>query len=358
MPAPKKGPRFGRIPRTSGCMLANLAAHLFEAEGITTTEAKAKALRPYVEKLITKAQEGGVHKQRQVVSTIHDKDVTHKLFADIAPALHRPQRRLHADPEARPAPGRQRAHGAHRVRVATLVRRGTLRRVTLSRRRPAAVRIVVAYDGTELQRVRRATRPATRTVGGVLGRGDPARCCGTRSSSRCAGRTDAGVHAAGQVVSFAVAARRSIPMRLQPRCQRRCSGPKSSCASASSSPPGFDARARSATLAALPLHDRQPAGTRPVPRPLRLADRRSARPARCCASPPTRSSASTTSRVLPQGPAKARHGRRVLESRWVDERRRRAALRDPRQRVLLADGPLDRRPARRRRRRDSAGPAT
>ena len=68
-------------------MLANLAVHLIisEADAITTTEAKAKALRPYVEKLVTKAKDGGVHKQRQVVSTIHDKDVAHKLFAEIGP---------------------------------------------------------------------------------------------------------------------------------------------------------------------------------------------------------------------------------------------------------------------------------
>ena len=68
-------------------MLANLAASLIISDvgAITTTEAKAKALRPYVEKLITKAKDGGVHKQRQVVATIHDKDATHKLFADIGP---------------------------------------------------------------------------------------------------------------------------------------------------------------------------------------------------------------------------------------------------------------------------------
>jgi large subunit ribosomal protein L17 len=66
-------------------MMANLAAHLFEAEKITTTVAKAKALRPYAERLITKAKKGGVHNHRQVVATLHDKDVAHKLFDDIAP---------------------------------------------------------------------------------------------------------------------------------------------------------------------------------------------------------------------------------------------------------------------------------
>ena len=87
MPAPKKGARFGNSPSHQKLMLANLASHLIvsDAGAITTTEAKAKALRPYVEKLVTKAKHGGVHKQRQVVATIHDKEATARLFTDIGP---------------------------------------------------------------------------------------------------------------------------------------------------------------------------------------------------------------------------------------------------------------------------------
>jgi len=66
-------------------MLANLAAHLFASEAIVTTEAKAKVLRPYAERLIAKAKKGGVHQQRQVVSRLQDKDVVHKLFVEIGP---------------------------------------------------------------------------------------------------------------------------------------------------------------------------------------------------------------------------------------------------------------------------------
>ncbi|MBA2325291.1 MAG: 50S ribosomal protein L17 [Actinobacteria bacterium] len=84
MPAPRKGPRFGGSPSHQRLMMANLAAHLFEAEKITTTVAKAKALRPYAERLITKAKKGGVHNHRQVVAKLHDKQVAHKLFDDIA----------------------------------------------------------------------------------------------------------------------------------------------------------------------------------------------------------------------------------------------------------------------------------
>jgi large subunit ribosomal protein L17 len=65
--------------------MANLANALFEHGGITTTVSRAKALRPYAEKLITKAKKGGVHRQRQVVATIHDQTVTSKLFTEIAP---------------------------------------------------------------------------------------------------------------------------------------------------------------------------------------------------------------------------------------------------------------------------------
>ena len=86
MPAtPKKGRRFGGSSSHQKLMMANLAASLFAAEGIVTTEAKAKALRPVAEKVITKAKKGGVHNHRQVVAFIRDKDMTHKLFEEIVP---------------------------------------------------------------------------------------------------------------------------------------------------------------------------------------------------------------------------------------------------------------------------------
>ena len=85
MPTPTKGPRLGKDPAHHRLLLANLAAHLFEAEAIVTTEAKAKALRPYAERLITKARRGTVHDRRLVVAKLHDKDVTKKLFDEIAP---------------------------------------------------------------------------------------------------------------------------------------------------------------------------------------------------------------------------------------------------------------------------------
>ncbi len=85
MPQPKKGPRLGSDPTHQRQMLANLSASLFEHERIKTTEAKAKMLRPFAERLITKAKKGSVHDRRQVLSVIEDRAVVHKLFADIGP---------------------------------------------------------------------------------------------------------------------------------------------------------------------------------------------------------------------------------------------------------------------------------
>ena len=85
MPTPKKGPRFGGSPTHQRLMMANMAAHLFASEGIVTTVAKAKMLRPVAERLITKAKKGGLHEKRQVMAVITDRDIAAKLFSDIAP---------------------------------------------------------------------------------------------------------------------------------------------------------------------------------------------------------------------------------------------------------------------------------
>jgi large subunit ribosomal protein L17 len=85
MPQPKKGPRLGSNPKHQRLLLSGLALSLFEHERIKTTEAKAKQLRPYADRLITKAKRGGVHERRQVLSLIEDRVVVHKLFAEIAP---------------------------------------------------------------------------------------------------------------------------------------------------------------------------------------------------------------------------------------------------------------------------------
>jgi large subunit ribosomal protein L17 len=87
MPTPTKGPRLGGGPAHERLMLANLATALFEHDRITTTEAKAKRLRPLAEKLITFARRGDLHARRQVMTVIRDKDVVHKLFAEIGPKM-------------------------------------------------------------------------------------------------------------------------------------------------------------------------------------------------------------------------------------------------------------------------------
>jgi large subunit ribosomal protein L17 len=87
MPKPTKGPRLGGSPAHQRLILANLATQLFEHGRITTTESRARALRPHAEKLITKAKKGDLHNRREVLKTIRDKSVVHVLFTEIAPTF-------------------------------------------------------------------------------------------------------------------------------------------------------------------------------------------------------------------------------------------------------------------------------
>ncbi len=160
----RKGRRFGGDAAHQKAMLGNLVASLVAAEALVTTEAKAKAMRPVVEKVITKARKGGVHNQRQVVAFIRDKDMANKLFEEIGPRYVRPPWRLHPHPQARAPPWGQRPHGPHRARL------------TLFGPDEAAgpsepgggvrVRLTVAYDGTGFRGF--AAQPGQTTVGGTL----------------------------------------------------------------------------------------------------------------------------------------------------------------------------------------------
>ena len=93
MPTPKKGARLGGSPAHQRLIVSNLATALFEHGRITTTEAKARVLRPVAEKLITKAKKAelgtvqSLHNRREVLKTIRDKSVVHALFTEIAPTF-------------------------------------------------------------------------------------------------------------------------------------------------------------------------------------------------------------------------------------------------------------------------------
>jgi large subunit ribosomal protein L17 len=93
MPTPKKGPRLGGSPAHQRLMLSNLATQLFDHGRITTTEARARTLRPLAEKLITKAKKAplgtveSLHNRREVLKTVRDKSVVHVLFTEIAPTF-------------------------------------------------------------------------------------------------------------------------------------------------------------------------------------------------------------------------------------------------------------------------------
>jgi|SRR5580692_8864904 large subunit ribosomal protein L17 len=87
MPTPTKGHRLGGSPAHQRHMLANLATALFEHGKITTTEARARRLRPVAERLITFAKRGDLHARRQVLTVVTDKTVVHNLFAEIGPSF-------------------------------------------------------------------------------------------------------------------------------------------------------------------------------------------------------------------------------------------------------------------------------
>ncbi len=87
MPTPAKGARLGGSPAHERLILANLATSLFEHGRITTTETKAKRLRPVAERLITFAKRGDLAARRRVLRTVRDKGVVHVLFTDIAPQM-------------------------------------------------------------------------------------------------------------------------------------------------------------------------------------------------------------------------------------------------------------------------------
>ena len=85
MPTPTRGPRLGGSAAHQKHILANLATELFRHGRITTTQAKARALRPYAERLITKAKRGDLHARRLVLAKLHDRDVVARLFEEVAP---------------------------------------------------------------------------------------------------------------------------------------------------------------------------------------------------------------------------------------------------------------------------------
>src|SRR3989442_12808905 len=105
MPTPTKGPRLGGSPAHERLMLANLATSLFRHGRITTTEVKAKRLRPLAEQLITKAKRGDLHARRRVLTVVPDKDVAVTLVDEIAPRVAHPPRGGTRSVENRPPHG-------------------------------------------------------------------------------------------------------------------------------------------------------------------------------------------------------------------------------------------------------------
>ena len=278
MPKPTKGPRLGGSSSHQKALLANLATSLFEHGRIKTTEPKARALRPYAEKLITHAKKGTLHNRREVMKKIRDKDVVHTLFADIGPffsdrnggytriikvearkgdnapmavielvrektvtseadrarrtagskkaapvaAAAAPQAAVEPEaavgPEERSRTSRPKTPPSRRRKKPRLPKRSprpprsTPRPLTTRPTTPSSealnepaidsgggfvrLRLDIAYDGTEFAGW--AAQAGQRTVAGVLDH-TLSTVFRTPVQSRAAGRTDAGVHATGQV---------------------------------------------------------------------------------------------------------------------------------------------------------------
>ena len=208
-------------------LLANLCIEVIDHERIKTTEAKAKAVKPEIEQLITLAKRGDLHARRQAMSTLQhpDKGVIYKLFEEIAPALHGAPRRLHADPQAGPPSERFDGDGLPRARLATLTAKLTLE-----------------YDGTHFAGW--AIQPGKRTVEGELARARCGRCCASdvRPDRRRAHRPRRPRARPGRLLRRA-AGRRCAPLNALLPARRRACWPRRRCPTASP-PATTPARAR------------------------------------------------------------------------------------------------------------------
>src|ERR1700724_2795229 len=245
MPKPTKGPRLGGSSSHQKAILANLATALFEHGRIKTTEPKARALRPYAEKLITHAKKGTLHNRREVLKKIRDKDVVHSLFAEIGPFFadrnggytriikvearkgdNAPmavielvrEKTVTSEAERARRVGASKAaakkaapEGAGGTRLRRTPRSGKPRTRTLTspsdsplNDAPAIdadggrvrLRLDIAYDGTDFAGW--ATQSGQRTVAGILEEA-LSTVFRTPVRLRAAGGTDTGVHAIGQV---------------------------------------------------------------------------------------------------------------------------------------------------------------
>ncbi len=267
---PKRGRRFGGDAAHQKAMMGNLVASLIAGEGLVTTEAKAKALRPVFEKCVTKAKKGGVDHQRQVVAFIRDKDMAHKLFVDIAPRYaERPggytrilklgpgtgtTRPWLASSSSSPSPSPAevaeaggRAPGTEDWALGAEGRAPELRQPAApgpEALEPKAegedyrrLRLLVAYLGAPFHGF--ALQGELPTVARALG-GAVERVLRHPVELTCAGRTDSGVHAWGQVVSLDVRADADLA-RVQ-RSVNKMLAPNVVVREATWAPAGFDAR--------------------------------------------------------------------------------------------------------------------
>ena len=270
MPKPKKGPRLGSSPAHQKLLLSTLAAQLFVHEGIRTTEAKAKQLRPFAEKLITFAKRGDLAARREVLRDIPDRDVVAKLFHEIGPRFEERQggytRILKLGATAQ---GRRRPDGAGSSS-------SSARSSSASPAPTPACGVRRAHARVRRDRVpgwARQRDPSIRTIEGEL-TAHLERVLQEPVKLSVAGRTDAGVHARGQVASF----RHGVlgrPDRVR-RALNTALAPEVVVVRASRAPDGFDARF-SAHARGVRLPHRRSTRRRPLHGPIHVASARASR---------------------------------------------------------------------------------
>jgi large subunit ribosomal protein L17 len=150
MPTPTKGPRLGGGPAHERLILANLAQALFEHDRITTTQAKAKRLRPLAERLVTFAKRGDLHARRRVLAVIRDKGVVHRLFTEIAPDVAERQGGYTRITKVAPRKGDNAPMAViELVREPLSARQATVREAESATRRAAAPAAPAAADTVE-----------------------------------------------------------------------------------------------------------------------------------------------------------------------------------------------------------------
>ena len=215
MPTPTKGARLGGGPAHERLMLANLATALFEHGKITTTEAKAKRLRPLAERLITFAKRGDLHARRRVMTVVRDKSVVHELFTEIGPRFENRQGGYTRITKIGPRKGDNAPMAiielvealtakAETVREAEAATKKTAKKAPAKKAAPAAEKAAAAAEAAEAAAAEAADDAAEGDVEGAEEAAAEARAAADKAAKAAEGSDDPKAdEAAGEAEAFA-----------------------------------------------------------------------------------------------------------------------------------------------------------